>query len=180
MRPRCCWHRDSETGESPWACRRPRQYRGPAGARPPAGPRQGGRLPLPRRCRGDRGFGTRAGRAAGRARSLPRSPRRTGGSGVAPAGRATAGSPPGTTHGVAAGRAAASRSHCASSGVAGRGLPERRSSLGSMPEVRRTGCPAHCRATVAAATIAAAGRLGSRSRPRLPRVPRGPTEAPSP
>jgi hypothetical protein len=112
-----------------------------------------------------RGFGTRAGRAAGRSRSLPRSPRRTGGSGVALAGRATADSPPDTWHGVAAGRAAASRSRCASMPAAEMGLPERRSIPCSMPGPVHTGFPARCHAMVAAAMIAGADRHGSHSHP---------------
>jgi hypothetical protein len=126
------------------------------------------------------GFGTRAGRAAGRSRSLPQSPRRTGGSGVALAGRATADSPPDTWHGAAAGRAAASRSRCASMPVAGRGLPERRSIPCSMPGPGHTGSPARCRAMVAAAMIAGADRHGSHSHPFGQRLTVLPAAIPSP
>jgi len=107
----------------------------------------------------------KVGRTTGRSRSLPRSPRRTGGSGVAPAGRATADSPPGTSHGAAESAAAASRRGCASSEAAGRGAPGTRSNLDSLPEARRTGCPARCHAMVAAAMTAAAARRGIRSHP---------------
>ena len=142
-----------------------KRYRGPAGACLPAGPRQGDRLPLPRRFAaiGASGLGRR--RSVGRARSLPGSPRRTGGSGVAPAERATADSPPGTSNGAAESAAAASRRGCASIAAAGRGAPGRRSNLGSMPAARRTGCPARCHAMAAAAMTAAAARCGIRSPP---------------
>jgi hypothetical protein len=103
------------------------------------------------------------------ARSLLRSPRRTGGSGGAPAGRATAWSHPGRGRAAAAGRAAASRSRCASSGAAGRDGPGTRSSLCSTAAACRTGGPVRCHAREAAATTAAAGRRGSRSRP--PAIP---------
>ena len=114
-------------------------------------------------------------RSVGRARSLLGSPRRTGGSGVAPAGRATADSPPGTSNGAAESAAAASHRGCASLAAAGRGAPGRRSSLGSMPAAHRTGWPARCHAMAAAAMTAAAGRHGTHSHP----VGRGP-QAPSP
>jgi len=109
------------------------------------------------------GFGTRAGQAAGRSRSLPRSPRRTGGSGVALAGRATANSPPCTWRGVVAGRAAASRRGCASRAAAGRGALGRHSSLCRLTAVGRTGFPARCYAMAVAAMTVAAVRRGIRS-----------------
>jgi hypothetical protein len=157
-RPRCCWRRGFEralledTAARPAACL-------------PAGPRQGDRLPLPRRFAaiGASGLGRR--RSVGRARSLPGSPRRTGGSGVAPAERATADSPPGTSNGAAESAAAASRRGCASLAAAGRGPPGRPSSLGSRPAARRTGCPARCHAMAVAAMTAVAGHHGTRSRP---------------
>jgi hypothetical protein len=156
-RPRCCWHRDSErallkdTAVRPVLAFRPDRVRGTVP----------GATQVSRRW----GFGTRAGRAAGRSRSLPQSPRRTGGSGVALAGRATASNPPGTWHEAAESAAATSRRGCASLAAAGRGAPGRRSSLGSMPAARRTGCPARCRAMAAAAMTAVAGRRGTRSHP---------------
>jgi hypothetical protein len=110
------------------------------------------------------GFRTQAGRTAGRTRSLPRSSRRTGGSGVAPAERATACSPPGTWHGAAESAAAASRRGCASIAAAGRGVPGRRSNLCSRPVSHRTARPARCHAMAAAAMTVAAVRSGIRSR----------------
>jgi hypothetical protein len=111
------------------------------------------------------GFRTQAGAGHRSLRSLPRSPRRTGGSGVAPAGRATAGSPPGTWHGAAESAAAASRRGCASIAAAGRGVPGKRSSRDSMPAACRTGSPEHCHAMAAAAMTVAAGHRGTRSHP---------------
>ena len=180
-RRRWCWHRDSEQdGFEPATLHAPqKRYRGPAGACLPAGPRQGDRFPMPRRCRGDGGFGTRAGRAAGRSRSLPQSPRRTGGSGVAPAERATADNPPGTWHGVVAGRAAASRRGCASRAAAGRDAPETHSSLCRLTAARRRGFPARCHATAAAAMTVAAVHHGIRSHP-LGWRPLCPVATPSP
>ena len=113
----------------------------------------------------------KVGRTTGRSRSLPRSPRRTGGSGGAPAGRATADSPPGTSHGAAESAAAASHRGCASSEAAGRGAPGRRSNLDSLPVARRTARPARCHAMAAAATTAAAARRGIRSHPAGQRSP---------
>ena len=157
-RPRCCWHRDCErallrdTAVRPVHAFRPDHVRG-----------------IVFHCH--EGFaaigasGLERRRSVGRARSLPGSPRRTGGSGVAPAERATADSPPGTANGAAESAAAASRRGCASIAAAGRDAPGRRSSLGSMPAAHRTGCPARCHAMAVAAMTAVAGHHGTRSRP---------------
>ena len=113
----------------------------------------------------------KVGRTTGRSRSLPRSPRRTGGSGVAPAGWATADSPPDTWRGAAESAAAASRRGCASSEAAGRGAPGRRSNPCSTPVSHRTARPARCHAMAVAAMTAAAVRRGIRSHPAGQRPP---------